>query len=226
MAFVRMYQESDQEAMVHIFRETAAPDLRKAGDIVLHYSSFLWCRPYLMLQPETCFVLDDGDGRAVGYLLGVPNTPSFVQKYNEIYIPFLNSQGFEKPTADEPTGWDENLANALRQTMFDPEALLHRQYPQLMQHWPAHIHIDILSPYQRLGHGRRLIERFCRLAEETGTKGIHLGMVASNDDAGKFYARLGFSRFPFVLDDGVSGEQGRDRNTIWLVKALESQCAG
>lgn len=173
-----------------------------------------------MLQPENCFVLDNGEGRAVGYLLGVPDTPSFVQKYNEIYLPYLKSQGFEKPTPEEPTGWDENLPNALRQVMYNPEGLLHKDRPQLMEQWPAHLHIDILGPYQKLGHGRQLIERFCKMAQEKGAQGIHLGMVASNDDAGRFYARLGFSRFPFVLDDGASGEPGRNQNTIWLVKAL------
>lgn len=202
------------------FRETAAPDLRAAGDPALHYSSFLWCRPYFMLEPESCFVLDDGNGQAVGYLLATRDTPTFVQKYNDIYMPYLKSLGFEKPAPDEPTGWTENLPNALRMIMFNPEGLLHHEYPQLIRQWPAHIHIDVLGPFQKLGHGRRLVEHFLSLAREQGVKGLHLIMAASNDDAGKFYARVGFSRFPGVLDDGASGEQGRDESTIWFVKSL------
>ncbi|KAH0845776.1 hypothetical protein AYO21_11089 [Fonsecaea monophora] len=220
MAFIRVYQESDKDAMIHIFRDTAAPDLRDAGDPVLHYASFLWCRPYLMLEPETCFVLDDGNGVAVGYLLGVPDTASFVQKYEETYIPHMQSQGLEKPGPDEPTSWNENLPNALREIMFNPRTMLHEQYPQLMEQWPAHIHIDILTPFQKQGWGRRLIEQFCGAAKERSVKGLHLLMAAANEDAGRFYPRVGFSRFPYVIDNGVSGEEGRDSGTIWFVKSL------
>ncbi|KIX00981.1 uncharacterized protein Z518_10047 [Rhinocladiella mackenziei CBS 650.93] len=222
MPFIRLYQESDKDAMVRIFRETAAPDLRAAGDPVLHYASFLWCRPYLMLTPDSCLVLDDGNGQAVGYLLGAPDTPSFAQKYKDIYIPYLKSAGFEKPGPDEAVGWNENLPNALRQIMYNPDSLQHGEYPQLMENFPAHFHIDILGPYQKQGYGRQLIERFCKMVKEKspGVKGVHLTMAAANEDAKKFYPRVGFTKFPVVLDGGASGEQGRDQNTIWFVKAL------
>jgi len=220
MAFIRMYQDADKDAMIHIFRETCAPDLIAAGDTVLHYASFLWCRPYFMLVPKSCFVVDDGTGKAVGYLLGVPDTVAFVQKYKEEYIPYLKAEGFEKPRPDEPTGWNENLPNALRQIMFNPEGMLHAKYPQMIGHWPAHLHIDLLDSHQRQGWGRQLIDRFCKLAKSEGATGIHLGMVAANENANKFYGRVGFARFPFVLDNGASGEEGRDGNTIWLVKPL------
>ncbi|OCT52927.1 acetyltransferase [Cladophialophora carrionii] len=220
MAFIRMYQDTDKDAMIHIFRETCAPDLIAAGDTVLHYASFLWCRPYLMLRPESCFVVDDGTGRAVGYLLGVPDTVGFVQEYREKYIPYLRSEGFEKPGPDQATGWDEHLPNALRQIMFNPEGMLHNDHPQMMEQWPAHLHIDLLDTHQRQGWGRQLIDRFCSLAKGQGAKGVHLGMAAANEDAYKFYTRVGFKRFPVVLDNGASGEEGQNGNTIWLVKTL------
>ncbi|KAL6245816.1 hypothetical protein RBB50_006969 [Rhinocladiella similis] len=220
MAFVRPYVESDQDAMIHIFRETAAPDLRAAGDPVLHYASYLWCRPYFTLQPDTCYVLDDGNGQAVGYLLGVCDTPSFVDKYRAVFIPYIQLEGVEQPRPDEPVGWTENLPNALRNIMFNPEGMLHEDWPQLMKSWPAHLHIDILPEYQRKGYGQQLIERFYDVARRQGAKGVHLGMAAANDDAGKFYARVGFTRLPAVLDDGASGEQGRTEGAIWLVKTL------
>ena len=173
-----------------------------------------------MLSPETCFVLDGGNGRAVGYLLGTPDTAAFVQKYNDEYIASLQSEGFEEPGLGEPTGWNENLPDALRKIMFHPEGMLHRKYPQMMEKWPAHLHIDLLNTHKRKGWGRQLIDRFSRLAKDEGAKGVHLGMAASNEDAAKFYARMGFSRFPVVLDNDASGEEGREGNTIWLVKAL------
>jgi GNAT superfamily N-acetyltransferase len=173
-----------------------------------------------MLQPNTCYVLDDGNGRAVGYILGVSDTPSFVQKWKEWYIPYLQSQGLERPGSGEPTWWKKNLPNALRQMMHDPEAMLHQNQPQLMKEWPAHLHIDVLPPFQRRGYGRQLVERFFQAAREEGVQGVHLLMAASNTEAGHFYTRMGFERFPQVLDNGVSSEKGRDKNTIWLVKTL------
>jgi GNAT superfamily N-acetyltransferase len=126
----------------------------------------------------------------------------------------------EKPEPNEPVGWNENLPNALRHIMYNPQGMLHEEWPQLMESWPAHLHIDILPEFQRKGYGRQLIDMFCDSARKQGAKGVHLGMAAANDEAGKFYARLGFTRFPVVLDNGVSGEQVRTQNTIWLVKSL------
>jgi GNAT superfamily N-acetyltransferase len=202
------------------FRQTAAPELIKAGDPVLHYASYVWCRPYLILEPATCYVVDDGEGRAVGYILGVPDTPAFVKKYKASYIPYLSSQGLEKPGPEQSVEWNDNLPNALRRLMFDPDGMLHQDFPQLTGSWPAHLHIDVLPVYQKLGYGRLLVESFCNAAQKQGAKGVHLIMAAANEEAGKFYTRIGFTRFPYVLDNGISGENGRDRSSIWLTKTL------
>lgn len=173
-----------------------------------------------MLQPETCLVLDDGHGNAVGYLLGAVDTHSFVRKYKDSYIPYLISNGFEQPGVDESSDWNTNLPNALKKIMHNPEGSLHPEAPDLIKNYPGHLHIDVLSPYQRQGHGRELIERFCSIARQMQTRGIHLIMVASNRDGKMFYPKVGFKRFPQILDDGESGEEGRDKNTIWFVKTL------
>jgi GNAT superfamily N-acetyltransferase len=173
-----------------------------------------------MLEPKTCFVVDDDTGRGVGYFLGVVKTPAFVQKYKEQYITYLEAQGFSRPSSDEDKQWATNLPNALREIMFNPEGMLHREWPKLIEEYPAHMHIDILPSHQGQGWGRKLIEQFCTLAKAAGAGGLHLGMAATNDEAGKFYSKLGFSRFPQVLDGGASGEEGRDGGTIWLVKKL------
>jgi len=156
----------------------------------------------------------------VGYILGVPNTPAFVQKYKDEYVPYLKTQGLEKPGPNESVEWKNNLPNALRRIMFNPDGMLHHEFPQLMELWPAHLHIDVLPEYQKQGCGRLLIEEFCRIAQKQGAKGVHLLMEASNEEAGKFYTRIGFSRFPYVVDNGASGEDGRDQISIWLVKTL------
>ncbi|EXJ94619.1 hypothetical protein A1O1_03015 [Capronia coronata CBS 617.96] len=173
-----------------------------------------------MLRPETCLVLDDGTGRAVGYLLGAADTASFVDSYETTYLPYLQSLGFEKPIPDDPAAWETDLPTALKQIMFTPEGMLHREHHELLAQWPAHLHVDILPPYQKQGYGRQLIKHYCTMARVSGAIGIHLLMATSNEEAQMFYDRVGFKRFPYVLDDGNSGQHGRDRTTIWLVKDL------
>lgn len=188
--------------------------------MVLYLASHIWCRPYLMLQPETCWVLDDDYGNAVGYLLGVMDTQAFVQKYKDKYVPYLISKGLEEPGADETSDWGTNLPNALKKIMHHPEGSLHPEAPELIKNYPGHLHIDVSSSHQRQGYGRQLICTLERRAKEMQTPGIHLIMTAANQEGKVFYPKVGFMRFPQILDDGKSGEEGRDENTIWFVKTL------
>ena len=191
------------------------------GEPALHFSSFNWCRPYLLLQPQNCFVLDDGNGRPVGYIIGVPDTKAYVQQYRKIYIPYLDTEGVHRPGPDESTEWKENLPNALKNIAHSPEGMLQKQWPDLLEQYPAHLHIDLLPSHQRRGFGRKMIDHFWKHLAQQGAKGLHLGMVATNEAAGKFYDRIGFGRYQQVLDDGESGELGRKDNTIIRVKKLD-----
>ena len=88
-----------------------------------------------------------------------------------------------------------------------------------MQKYGAHFHIDILPDYQRNGMGRKFIDIFCSSAQKQGAKGVHLIMAGDNITAGKFYEAVGFQRFPRVLDNGKSGENGKTAdNSIWYCK--------
>ena len=122
----------------------------------------------------------------------------------------------------KPPVWDQDIPGTLRHILYSPEGTLHRDFPGLLWKYPGHLHIDLLPAYQRKGYGRKLIERFCECIREAGGKGVHLIMAGDNVDAEKFYGRVGFSRFPEILDGGSSGEEGRDVNrSVWLVRALD-----
>ncbi len=173
-----------------------------------------------MLEPEYCYVVDNGERQAVGYVIGTPNTAKFVKKYRENFIPYLEAEGLHPPGSEEPIGWNENLPNALRFIMHSPENLLHEEEPQLLEDYPAHMHIDILSRYQRQGLGRKLIDTFSAAVSKEGAKGLHLLMAQANVEAGKFYAGTGWQRYAKVLDGGSSGEEGVKDSATWLVKRL------
>ncbi|ETN43108.1 uncharacterized protein HMPREF1541_02266 [Cyphellophora europaea CBS 101466] len=206
--------------MVNIFTITADKGLRDAGPDALHIASFAWCRNYYLLQPEHCFVIDDGHGRAVGYIIGTPDTRTFAQQLREEFLAYLNEQNLPRPGPDENTNWAENITAALRSYLHNPDQLVHQEWPELMRDHPGHLHIDILPPYQGKGMGRQLMSTFLEHMRRLDCRGVHLGMVSSNEGAEKFYTRLGFTRFPKVIDDGASGEQGRLGNTTYMVCKL------
>lgn len=173
------------------------------------------------MVPQHCYVVDDGNGKAVGYIIGTPKTADFVRQWQKLWIPQLQADEVHKPGEGEDIEWNENLANALRFICHSPEHMLKEEQPRLMADYPAHFHIDILPEFQRKGFGQKLIQTFCAEAKTHGANGVHLIMAGDNFAAGKFYEAMGFQRFPEVLDDGKSGELGRTTdNSVWYVKKL------
>jgi GNAT superfamily N-acetyltransferase len=82
---------------------------------------------------------------------------------------------------------DEMLALHYR-----PERML---WPGLSS-YPAHLHIDLLPPFQHAGYGRRLMETFFAAVAQAGAPGVHLVVLAHNVAARGFYDHLGFTELP------------------------------
>lgn len=156
----------------------------------------------------------------MGYVVGTPSTKDYIRRYRAEYLPALDAEKFPSPSAALSATWAGELPRALLQQLYTPEELLHEEFPALVERYPAHLHIDLLPEYQRKGLGRQLMDAFCETLRRAGAKGVHLVMAVENENA-LFYERMGFERFPFVLDGGVSGEEGRHLGGIWLVKDLE-----
>lgn len=92
-AYVRPYRPTDQEALADICVRTAD----NGGDSTrLHpdpgLMPALFAEPYARLEPELAFVLDDGSGRAVGYVLGTADTRRFVDAFREIWLPLVRDR--------------------------------------------------------------------------------------------------------------------------------------
>lgn len=212
-AYVRQYNaNTDLESVIHIFRETADDSLKV--EPLWTVGSFIWCRPYPQLSPSTCFVIDDGNGKAVGYILGTPNTAKFCDKWLREYVPAMEPELISLPPSnaqsqehrDKVTNRKDDL---VRLICADPRNLMFGNYAEQLKSYPGHLHIDILKSHQRQGFGRKLIDAFKTTAKAEGCTGVYLGMIASNDNARKFYDAIGFERLPHVLDEGASGEMGR-----------------
>ena len=199
---IRHYRDSDHDAVYDICVRTADA----GGDARGQYSTDdlmgdLFTGPYLYLEPDFAFVLDDGpsddgpsddgpsDDRhgAVGYVLGTPDTAAFVRSCRERWIPRLAGR---YPVPPDPPVTPEDLALVLH---YQPELML---WPGLAE-YPAHLHIDLLPPFQGQGYGRQMMETFYAAAAGAGATGVHVAVVAANVPAQGFYRRLGFTH----LDD-------------------------
>ena len=221
--FIRRYKPSDKANAIHVFRETADGSVQR--EPVSTIGAHTWCLPYLVLSPRTCFVLDDGSGKAVGYCIGTPDTADFARRWPAEYVPTIERDLRGLEIED---GVDDEQAAKLREKQREmcegvygnAESLVFGEFEEQLRHYPGHLHIDILPSHQRLGFGKKMIDALLASFRDEGCKGLYLGMVAGNDGAARFYKRLGFYRLPFVLDNGVSGEQGRTKGTIYYVKDL------
>jgi ribosomal protein S18 acetylase RimI-like enzyme len=185
--FIRPYRPSDRDDVFDICLRTAAG----GGDATGVYSDDslmpeVFALPYVEYAPDLVFVVDDGRGRALGYVIGVADTRAFVEWWKREWTP-----GFRRrhPEPGPPTGRNPGFSEAqLIEAGLNPDRMLIAE----VDAFPAHLHIDLLPELQGQGMGRRLIDTLRTALAERGVPGVHLGMDAANTGARAFYDRLGF----------------------------------
>ncbi|KAJ3045664.1 hypothetical protein HDV00_007790 [Rhizophlyctis rosea] len=204
--FIRPYTPSDHTAVEQICLLTAnngtsAKGMYALGDDLM---ANLFTHPYTHFHPNLAFVLDDGTGAAVGYIVGTPNTPAFVTQYREEWIPkFLDK--YPAPPADfTPSTGDE----VMLYLHHNPQRLL---LPEL-ETYPSHLHIDLLPDFQGKGFGKQLMKTFLNAARGLGVDAVHVGMVTANVKARGFYDKMEFHVID-VPDPGPLTYLGR--STVW-----------
>lgn len=175
----------------------------------------------MSLSPGTCFVLDDGNGRAVGYCIGTADTTAFAKRWREDFVPIVDLQQVPKP--DTLTGdllMEKEETKGFRRALHHAECSALQAWPKELEKYPAHMHIDVLPEFQRQGWGSVLINTLFDAVRREGAPGIHLGMVQWNTTGRKFYEKIGFRPCSLVLDNGESGETGVDGVVLTMVKTL------
>jgi ribosomal protein S18 acetylase RimI-like enzyme len=189
--FVRAYRPSDRDDVIEVCLRTAAG----GGDATGVYSDDalmpeVFVLPYVEYAPELAFVVDDGSGRVLGYVIGVTDTRAFVEWWKREWTPGFRAR---HPSAGAPTGHKPGFTEEqLLEAGINPERMLSAEVDE----YPAHLHIDLLPELQGQGFGRRLIDTLRGALADRGVSAVHLGMDAANTGARAFYDRLGFHELP------------------------------
>ncbi|MEV0171709.1 GNAT family N-acetyltransferase [Streptomyces sp. NPDC050803] len=201
MTHIRPYRPADLPALDDICIRTAhngedsRPFYRDPGVFPAAFAA-----PYVHLEPELAFVLDDGEGEAVGYILGTADTPRFAADFRTKWLPSVADR-YPEPEGPPGTGTpDETIAWLLHH----PERMV---LPELLA-YPAHLHIDLLPDWQGKGHGRALMRTFLQALQDAGVPAVHLAMATANTRARAFYDRMGFHEIE-VPEPGAATFLGR-----------------
>jgi GNAT superfamily N-acetyltransferase len=210
MAFLRPYQASDAAATAHICRSTLPPSLQ-SSEPAWRIAPYVWTHQYTHLSPETCFVLDDGTGRAVGYCIGCPDIPRFCSEYENYLRDVLDkTDEVSRPKdmsrkhpwlidSDDDKGKVVNEA-CLAQMAYSAWYLLLLDDGDLLKAgYRATMHIDLLEEWQGKGWGRKLIDAFVKSVREDVAnndehehRGIWIGIAPDNAKVVPFYEKMGF----------------------------------
>ncbi len=180
---IRPYAPPDEETLYEICLLTgdsgvdATPlyrDRRLLGEV--------YVGPYLRAPSALALVGADPAGVA-GYVLGVPDTVAFEQWCEREWWPALRTR---YPLGTFPDGTPDDRITRLIHT--PPTAS-----PDVVERYPAHLHIDLLPRLQGRGDGRRLLTALLDGLASMGAPGIHLGVSIVNERAIGFYKRMGFT---------------------------------
>ena len=109
--FVRRFAEPDTPALYDVCLRTAdaggdATHLHNEPSLLGH----VWLGPYLALEPELAWVVDDGSGRPLGYVVGALDTVAFEESRERSWWPELRALYPE--TADRDGHADERRRGA------------------------------------------------------------------------------------------------------------------
>ena len=143
----------------------------------------LFVVPYAVLEPEHAFVVDDGTGAAVGYIVGALDTRAFETRCEAEWWPEARRRHAD-PAGEH--GLDGLFLGWLHGPATAPD--------ELVASYPSHLHIDLLPSVQGQGWGRRLMETLFDALRAGGSRGVHLGVAEENRRAIAFYEHLGMTK--------------------------------
>lgn len=168
----------------------------------------IWTGWYTEREPESAFVAVV-DGAVVGYLVGCADTARAPSASEAVVRQMLRRQLLLRP----------GTAGFFWRATWD--ALRDRGVPSGElddPRWPAHLHINLLRAARGLGAGRGLVAAFFARLRALGVPGCHLGTLAENASAIRFFESAGFARHGAPrLVPGLRRREGGGRMHVQLM---------
>ncbi len=164
---IRSYETKDKIQVQKICVATGfgSGDMDKTQRDVL-LSAF--CNYYIEEEPQHCFVAET-DGQVIGYILCAADSFIWANRFRENYIAKSDNE-YVKAVCAGSMGMPLKYGSD----------------------YPAHLHIDILPQYQRMGIGVKLVDTLTTHLKENHVKGVMLSVAADNEKGQRFYEKYGF----------------------------------
>ncbi len=166
---IRPYESKDKEAVQFVHLNSEGPC--KSSKRGINFGLAVYCDYYIEKEPENCFVAVDENDRAVGYIICAEDFDKFYPVFVDQYYTRIKKWEFKR------------RKSALR------SVIPHEKYKE---EYPAHLHIDVLPEYQRMGLGHKMTDALLAHLKEKGIKGIMLTTWIKNEKGRGFYDKYGF----------------------------------
>lgn len=163
---IRPYAMKDSPYVQQICIATAGHRFKKTP-VRKRAAVAAFCQYFITRCPELCFVAADSDDIPVGYILC---TPSFGRWCR--YAP-------------------EQFRTGFPYSLFWSIGSMMGALPYLAT-YPAHLHINLLPAYQRMGLGSKLMSALEDELRQQNCPGVSLCVSSRNDGAMRFYEYCGF----------------------------------
>lgn len=137
--------------------------------------------PYIVHDPESCWIAEDAQG-IVGYLVTAPDTRRYTAWFNRDWLPRVRALYAGTPPDPQWRDFEKWMRGYIRE-----EAT----FPDFVDDYPAHLHIDFLPRGQGQGLGTAVLRLFEEKLKSGGISGYYLGMAEGNHRARDFYAKVG-----------------------------------
>lgn len=193
MTVIRGFRPGEEAALAEICLRTAASGADATG---LLTDDSLWADvfllPYLEHAPDLALVLTDDGDEPLGYIVGTTDTAAFEDWFRREWWPARRRE--VAVVADGRSAWPVAYADGVGSDRTEVRQVN-------LEHYPAHLHIDLLPAAQGRGGGRALIDTLVTALRDRGVPGVHLTAGAENEGALAFYPRVGFTE---IAHDGGS----------------------
>jgi len=215
---IRPYRAEDRERVREITFETGymgEPAAWYWRDAVSFAD--IWSGYYTDHEPESAFVAVEA-GTVVGYLLGCLDTARAPSPRAAITRQLLRRQLLLRP-GTAGFFW-RSIADTLRNPSVPSGELSDPR-------WPSHLHINLLRAARGQGAGRGLVSAWLDRLRQLGSPGCHLGTLAENTSAIRFFQSVGFEPFGApLLVPGMRLRAGGRMHEQLMVRSLEGAGGG